>query len=106
MSSSQVTSPTVKGRGVFKTGLTAVIPAVTIYKGTKPPPEQLFWGLELLLLITPMQRALGWPSAPADQVCDPPGVWEARPWVSSLSPVTLSADLGSCCRQLKCFLCT
>ena len=36
-----VPAPTVKGRGVFKAGLAAVIPAVTIWKGTKPRPEQL-----------------------------------------------------------------
>lgn len=36
----EVTAPSAKGRGVFKAALTAVIPAETIWKGAKPPPEQ------------------------------------------------------------------
>lgn len=39
-----VTAPTVKGRGVLRAGLVAVIPAVTMCKGTKLPPEQFCWG--------------------------------------------------------------
>lgn len=39
-----ITAPTLKGRGVFKAGLVAAIPAVSIGKGTKPPPEQLCRG--------------------------------------------------------------
>lgn len=98
-------APTVKGRGVFKAGPAAVIPAVTIWKGTEARPEQLCWGHSNMPWSQQCREHLR-PLASAHQVCDLPGAREVRPRVSSLSPATLSADRGSCCRQLKYCLCT